>query len=140
MTTQLASLPRAIRRTNIVGLVVTGLFSAATMAIAVPALRVPASVQQITIDNPHAWEVHIDVTDSDRDGWMGVGAVERENERTFQTVIDQGDTWVFDFAYSGEHTELRVSRHQLEQDDWRITVPDDFADRLRSADVTETPP
>ena len=140
MTTRLASQPHSTRRNDIIGIVVTGLVYAAAMAATVPALRLPAYVDQITIDNPHAWDVNTDVTDRERDGWVGIGAVDRDTEHTFHSVIDQGDTWIFDFAYAGEHAELRVSRHQLEQDDWRVTVPDELIDRLRSANVPETPP
>jgi hypothetical protein len=34
----------------------------------VPGLRLPAYVDQLTIDNPDAWWVNVDVTDSDGDG------------------------------------------------------------------------
>jgi hypothetical protein len=140
MTTRLASRPRSTRRNDIIGVVVTGLVYAGAMAAAAPALRLPAYVDQVTIDNPHAWDVNTDVTDRGRDGWVGIGPVHRDTAHTFHHVIDQGDTWIFAFAYAGEHAELRVSRHQLEQDDWRVTVPDELIDRLRSANVPETPP
>jgi hypothetical protein len=121
------------------GLLVAGLFYAAAMGVVVPALRTPAEVDHLTIDNPHDWRVNVDVTDAERDGWLGIGGLDRESEQRFGSVIDQGDEWIFQFAYSGKQTELRVTREQLERDDWRVTVPDEFADRLRSANVPETP-
>lgn len=140
MTTRLASQPRSSRRRDLIGLIITGLFSAASMAIAVPALQLPTYIDQLTIVNPHAWAVNVDVTDRDRTGWIGVGAVERDSQHTFHAVIDQGDAWTFHFAYSGEHAELRVSRIQLERNNWHVTVPDEFADQLRGTDIRETPP
>jgi hypothetical protein len=138
MNTQLASQLSSIRRPNVVGLVVAVLLAATVLALVVPTLETPAHVDRITVDNPHAWWANVDVTGDGRDGWVGIGAVDGETELTFHEVIDQGDAWTFDFAYGGEHVEIRVTRQQLEQDEWRIRVPDRFADQLRSAEVPES--
>jgi hypothetical protein len=140
MNTRLAPQPRSTRRSDIIGMVVTVLLWAGATALMAPALRTPADVDEITIDNPHSWSVEITVTDRDRDGWVGIGGAGREREQTFQNVLDQGDTWTFRFAYAGEYAETRLSRSQLERDNWHVTVPEEFATRLRSAGVLETPP
>ena len=49
--------------------------------------------------------------------------------------LDQDDTWIFRFAYGGKEAELHIGRRQLEQSDWHVTVPDEFAERLRSPEL-----
>jgi hypothetical protein len=126
-----------------IGLVaVAGAYLAAT-AVVVPALRPPTHVDRVTVDNPHAWAVNVDVTDvtdTGRGAWLGVGTVEREEEKTFAAVLDQGDEWTFRFAYRGTEVELRVTGAQLAEDRWRVAVPRQLAEELRSAGVPETPP
>lgn len=139
MTTELAPKPRTLRRRGIVGVIATGLAWIAGMVVLVPSLRVPPHVDQITVDNPHAWAVNVDVTDNERFGSVGLGPVDREHRATFHAVPDQGDTWIFTFAYAGEHAELRISRHELERDNWEVTVPDELAEQLRAAAVPEAP-
>jgi hypothetical protein len=123
-----------------IGLVaVAGAYLAAT-AVVVPALRPPAHVDRVTVDNPHAWAVNVDVTDAGRTAWLGVGTVEREEEKSFAAVLDQGDEWTFRFAYGGADVEVRLTGAQLAEDRWRVTVPRQLADELRSTEVPETPP
>jgi hypothetical protein len=132
------SLPRPDGTT--IGLVaVAGAYLAAT-AVVVPALRPPAHVDRVTVDNPHEWAVNVDVTDTGRAAWLGIGTVEREEEKTFASILDQGDEWTFRFAYRGADVELRLTGAQLAEDRWRVTVPRQLAEELRSAEVPETPP
>lgn len=138
MTTTLVSQPRSRRRRDLVGLVATGLAWVAALAMLVPTLRVPPYVDQITIDNPHPWAINVDVTNGG-DGWVGIGPVDRDGRSTFHGVVDQGGTWIFTFTYAGEHAQLRISRQQLQRDNWEITVPDEVAEQLRAAGVPETP-
>jgi hypothetical protein len=137
--------PAAVRRvrsvggTDLFGIVVTAPFAVVALLVAALALRLPVHVDEVTIDNPHEWPVHIQVTDEDRDGWLGVGAVGREAEQSFLDIGDQGEVWVFRFSYAGEAVELLVSGAQLADDDWRVTVPDEFAEALRSRGVAAAP-
>ena len=135
----LTGVPPSTSRRDLIGIVVAGLVWAAATALLAPALRDPGHVDHITIDNPHPWDVTIDATDGGRDGWAGIGGLARDDADTFQSVLDRGDTWIFRFAYGGEEAELRISRQHLEQSDWHVTVPAEFAKRLRSAGVPETP-
>lgn len=128
-----------VRGTELAGGVVAVVVGAVAMVAVASALRSPAHVDEVTFDNPHEWPATIRATGGDRDGWQGVGTVERESEQTFQDVLDQGDTWVFRFSYVGEVVELRVSGAQLAEDRWRLRVPDEFADALRAADVVPPP-
>ena len=112
----------------------------AALMVAVPALRVPAHVDEVTIDNPHQWPASIEVTGQDRDGWVGVGTVGSESEHRFLEVVDQGGVWIFRFSYAGKAVELHVSAARLERNDWQVPVPDEFAEALRTAGVPAPPP
>jgi hypothetical protein len=130
---------RSARHEDVIGLAVTACFSIAALTIAVPAIQVPAHIDRLTVDNPHRWMVDVDVSDADRDGWVGVGTVEREEERTLASILDQGPLWTIRFAYAGVHIDRRMTDGQLERQDWHITVPDQLADELIAADVPESP-
>lgn len=127
------------RLSGVVGIVVPAVFWIAATAVVTAAIRTPPHVDRITVDNPHPWHVHVEATDPDRDGWVGIGGVEREDRHTVEQVLDQGDTWIIRFSYAGQSTETEVSRDQLEQDGWQVVVPDRLADRLRATGTPETP-
>lgn len=139
MTTRLTSRPRSLRGDGFVGVIVATLFWAVATAVVIPALRTPPYVERITVDNPHPWNVHVEATGGDRTGWVAVGGVTRDQERTVADVLDQGDTWILRFAYGGQVAETRLSRDQLTRDGWHVTVPDELADRLRAAGIPESP-
>lgn len=131
-------LPDSLPRSNVLlALVGAALVGALFLAVGSP-LEPPEHVSQITVTNPQAWNAEIDVTTEARDGWLGVGSVDRQDEQAFDEVIDQGDRWVFRFSYAGEHTELVVDRAQLERDDWRVMVPSDFAERMQASGVAQS--
>jgi hypothetical protein len=130
--------PRSVGGADFLGVAVAAPFAVVALLVAASGLRLPAHVDQVMIDNPHEWPAHIQVTD-DRDGWVGVGTVGRETEQGFLEVVDQGDVWIFLFSYASEAVELRVSGAQLEDDDWRVTVPDGFAEALRARGVATAP-
>jgi hypothetical protein len=139
-TTPAAGQPASARRADLVQLVVAAVAFAAVMAAVPPTLRVPPHVDRLTVENPHPWEITVAVTDDDRDGWHPIGALERESEQRFLQLVDQGDRWTFRFSYAGEQADLSVTAAQLEEDGWRVTVPDQLAADLRAAGVAETPP
>jgi len=130
--------PRSVGRTDLVGFAVAVPFAVAGLLVAASGLRLPAHVDQVTIDNPHEWPAHVQVTD-DRDRWVGVGTVGRESEHGFLEVLDQGEVWIFRFSYAGEVVDLRVSGAQLEDDEWRVRVPDEFAETLRAGGIAAAP-
>ena len=104
------------------------------MVVVAIAMQSPAHVRRITIDNPHEWAATVDVTAGERDGWVGLGTVERQASRSFEEVLDQGSQWRFRFSYAGiEGGELTISRSELEHLGWRLAVPDTFRHRMRAA-------
>jgi hypothetical protein len=99
-----------------------------------------AFVDEVTIVNDTAYSANVDVTGGARDGWLGLTTVGPESTRTVGEVIDQGDTWIFRFDYVGMHVEeLEVSRRDLERNEWRVSVPESFEDRLRDTGVPPPP-
>lgn len=131
--------PRPVRRAEVVGVAATVVLGVAAIAVVVSTLRLPAHVDEVTIDNPHEWSASVRVTGGDRDGWLRVGTVERETEQSFLELVDQGGAWVFRFSYAGEVAEVRVRGAELEEDGWQVRVPDELADALRAAGVAPTP-
>jgi hypothetical protein len=99
-----------------------------------------ATVRRITVNNPTPYHLEIDAAGTGPARAVTLGPIGREHEKTFEGVIDQGDEWIFRFASGGtDGGEIRVSRAQLEQDGWKVTVSDDVARRLRSAGVPPSP-
>jgi hypothetical protein len=100
----------------------------------------PATTRRITVDNPTPFHLEIDAAGTGSARAVTVGAIGRQQAKTFDGVIDQGGQWIFRFASGGtDGGEMRVSRAQLEQDGWKITVADDVARRLQAAGVPPSP-
>ena len=99
-----------------------------------------AVVDEVTIVNDTAYSTKVDVTDGARDGWLGLATLGPGSSRTVREVIDQGDIWIFRFDYIGKHAEeLEVSRRDLERNEWRVSVPESFEERLREMGVPPPP-
>jgi hypothetical protein len=130
---------RSIGRIEVLGYAVAVAVAASALALAGCGLRLPAHVDGLAIDNPHPWPVHVQVTDADRGRWLGIGTVGRDTEHGFLDIGDQGELWIIRFSYAGESVELAVPAAQLEDDDWRLTVPNAFAESLRAAAVPPVP-
>lgn len=113
-----------------------GVVVALVLAAAVPLMRLletPSFVDRISVENPTRYDIGIDVTDADRDGWMAIGTARRATSSTFQEIIDQGDVWIFRFrAQAEDGGELRVTRQELERDGWKLTIPESVGDDLQS--------
>ncbi len=92
----------------------------------------PAYVERVTFENPTAYDLTVDVTGADHDGWLAVCTARRGTTATARRVIDQGDTWIFRFGAQGrEGGELRVARRELERTGWKIAIPEAVGERLR---------
>ncbi|HEY8525271.1 MAG TPA: hypothetical protein VIL48_09920 [Acidimicrobiales bacterium] len=130
-------LPPGVRRD--LGTVATLLAVAALAAVVSLFLRGPDRVDRVAVENPHPWYVSVNVRGGDDDGWLPVGAVERESSQSYRDVIDQGPTWTFRFAYAGHTADLHVTRDQLAEDGWQVTVPRELAEELSGDRVATTP-
>jgi len=96
-------------------------------------------VNEIVIDNPTDYIASVDVTGPRSDGWLNLATTDAHSESTVQEVIDQGDTWVFRFGYSGYEEQVEVARAELAEAGWRVQVPDSFAAALRDRGVLPPP-
>jgi hypothetical protein len=95
-----------------------------------------AFIDHVTVVNPGVYDLEVEVKGADDDGWLGLGTVQRGAMASFDEVIDQGDQWVFRFGSGGQPGgEVTLSRSQLRTDGWRLEVPTDVLDRLRTAGV-----
>lgn len=132
--------PHRVRATRIfAGLAVSALGALALLGLVRVVIREPSFVGRITVANPTVYNLEVGVTGGDRKGVLGLGTVERESKATFASVIDQGDEWIFRFAYGGQGGgELVLSRADLERNRWQVTVPDEVGRRLKGAGVPPT--
>jgi hypothetical protein len=115
-----------------------GLFlGAAILAVLIvaPALSTGSVVDRLTVDNPTAYDVNVEIAASDRDGWLDLGTVGRESESVLEAVADPGGgTLVIRFSYAGvEAGDTLVTRPGPQDGGWRVTVPVEVGERL--ADV-----
>jgi hypothetical protein len=131
--------PTRRQRDDLVRWAVAAALFAAALAAIMPALRVPAHVDRVTVDNPYRWRVNVVATGDGRAARHDLGAVDREDVHEFADLVDQGEAWTFRFSYAGEHADLRVTAAELEELGWRVAVPDELATRLGAAGVAESP-
>lgn len=106
------------------------------LAVLVSATETPGHIESITITNPHQWSAGVEAAGEDRKGWVGIGVVDATATQTFGKILDQGRVWAFRFSYAGVGGgELVVPRADLQRSGWKITLPDEFAERMRAAGV-----
>lgn len=107
----------------------------AFLGAAIPVSRLlegPSFVEELRVDNPTKYDITVEVTGAERSGWLGVGVAGRETTSTFKAIIDQGDVWIFRFVAQGEEGgELRLTRQELEGDQWRMRIPESVSDQLQ---------
>jgi hypothetical protein len=102
------------------------------LAVLVAACSGPVpTVDRITLANPTDFDIAVEVSGRDREGWLPLANVGARSEHDVQQVIDQGDAWVFRFLHWGDPVgELSLTREELAQGDWRVEVPDQLQARL----------
>jgi hypothetical protein len=90
------------------------------------------TVDSITISNRTDYDLDVDLTGRDREGWLPVAIVEAHSEKVVQDVIDQGEVWIFRFLHLGDPAgELSFTRVELERSGWRVEVPEQVEERLQ---------
>jgi hypothetical protein len=134
MTQTTMTRPHVPRRTLpplfVIALFVVGALLCAAMAYA---LRDPGFVDHVTVDNPSALEVNVDVQPSTDGARLAVAAVSPASRATTHDVLDQGHDWIFIFSSGGvDGGQLHVSRAELAANGWRVVVPRAVIDRLQS--------
>jgi hypothetical protein len=124
-----------------IGLAVAGVLAAAALFAVVQRLaHTPSKVERVTIVNPTPYDLEVEVSGADRSTGLTLGAVDREQTKTIEDVIDQGDQWVFRFSRGHDAVgDLTLSKDQLGRDHWRVPVPSSVAGRLAAAGAAPSP-
>lgn len=128
--------PRPTRRHPVTPVVLLVGLAAALALFALVRWAIPSVsfVDHVTVVNPTLYALDVEVSGAGDHGRVGLGTVPRESTARFDEVVDQGHRWVFRFTSGGEPGgEVKVSRRQLEADRWRLRVPQEVGDRLRTA-------
>lgn len=90
----------------------------------------PSRVEAITVTNPTDFSLRVQVSGGD-DSWLGLGTVAATDEHVFESVIDQGSIWVFEFHHANDlAARVETSRAALSDSDWEISIPAEAGERL----------
>ncbi len=124
-----------------------GLAVGAAMLLAVIAITYlvglsggPATVARISLVNPTAYSLDVEVSPATGHSSSSAGFVPKESTAVVEEVPDQGDVWVFHFAAQGHSGgELRVIRAELQRNGWRVEIPPEVGRRLANAGAPPTP-
>ena len=110
------------------------------LAVGLWITRGPDFVDRVSVSNSSGYDLNVDVTGAERDGWLPISVATGGSTTTTNDVVDQRDTWIFRFTYAGSATgELSISRADLAKHGWRIVVPGDVSARLRAAGIQPGP-
>jgi hypothetical protein len=103
--------------------------------------RGPDFVNRVSVTNNSGYDLNVDVTGGDHDGWTAISvATGGGSTTTTQDVVDQEDTWVFRFSYAGRNAgEVSVPRSQLAKNGWHVVVPRQVAQNLGDAGILPGP-
>lgn len=126
-----------VRPTWLLAVVLGALALVAVMVALAPAFRSESPVARVTIDNPSAYSVNVEVSGRGGGDWLDLGAIAREGAKTVEQVTDQGSRWTFRFSYGGvDAGQVTVARADLAATGWRLTVPETVGQRLHDAGLS----
>lgn len=87
--------------------------------------RDPPFVPRLSIRNPTEYDIHVAVAPQSGDELVLVGTAVQHCTTTFELVIDQGPVWQLQLRVQGlEAQPITVTRDELREHDWTVTVPD----------------
>jgi hypothetical protein len=89
-------------------------------------------VETLTIENPTDYDLLVNVRGNETSGVLGLGVVHKRATEEREQVIDVGPVWVYEFRYQGlDAGQVRVSRRDLANQDWRFVIPEEIGTRLQ---------
>lgn len=98
------------------------------------------SFVDVTVVNRTEYSADVSTKGTPEDSALTLGYVGPQTERHFKEVIDQGETWIFNFGYTNRHEEqVSMQRSELERGGWKVEVPVSFGERLREMEVPPPP-
>jgi hypothetical protein len=116
------------------------LAAAGMLALGLLLARGPDFVDHVRVTNDSGYDLNVDVTGAERDGWLPISVATGGSTTTTKDVVDQRDTWIFRFSYAGNRAgEVSVSRTDLERRGWSVVVPPAVATRLRAEGILPGP-
>jgi hypothetical protein len=108
-------------QTNSAAIVVATVFALLLGALL---LKDPVRVPALTIENPTAYDIRVDVSDANRDGWTVLASARQQCVATVESPVDRGEMWVFRLRAQGlAADEIAVSRSDLERSNWHFVIP-----------------
>ena len=103
-------------------------------------LRGPDRIGALTIHNETDFHLNAALSGSPDGPQLMLGQVRRNGTKTFASVLDPGQTFVFDLSYGGvESGTITVDRTALETDQWQLRIPAEMAQPLHDAGLAPPP-
>ncbi|MET0420817.1 MAG: hypothetical protein ABW073_03860 [Acidimicrobiia bacterium] len=125
---------------SVVIVVLAGLFvvSTATLVVRfVDSLAPLDAVAHVTVQNRSDLLIDTDVSDGTGDGWLPISIADPHGTTKTEEIIDQGDTWRFRFRAAGlDGGTISMSRAELEQANWTVTIPESAVAKLHQEGAT----
>lgn len=112
-------------------------FGAAAIITTTSLLAGPDRID-MTIENPTAYEISVEVSDASGGPTHELGRIGADSSRELRGIVDQGDTWSFAFSYGG----IRAAEATLERDailDGPVVVPSSVETVLADSDLPPPP-
>lgn len=130
--------PESPNRWPLLAILVLAMAAVATLGPLL--LRGPTFIAEVKILNPSEYDIHVEVSGGQADGWLPVTTADSGATTMAVDVVDQGANWIFRFSAQGRHGgELRTTRSDLKQAGWSIEIPDDVIGRLRQEGAPPSP-
>jgi hypothetical protein len=103
----------------------------APLVLVVTLTHGPPMVGAVTVVNTSRAPVTVEVSDGDDSSVLPLGTVDVRSRLRFAQVLDQGDRWRFRYSVGPDQVgAVDLSRDELEQAGWEVTVAPDVADAL----------
>jgi hypothetical protein len=123
--------PAGIHRTSAaIRVVAIAVLIAAVLAVSVRIVEEPDFVDRLTVVNQSTADVDIAVGPAGAAGWTPEGVAGAKGTTTFLGVVDQGEIWRLRLTSGGVTVRQRITRAQLADAGWRVTIPASTGDAL----------
>ena len=101
--------------------------------------REPGRVD-LTIVNRTEYDVEVTVTGGRAGAALALGTARKRSTTEVGEVLDVGETWIFRLTAQGQDAgDVRTTRRQLEQDQWRIEFSPALGEALADRGVPPPP-
>jgi hypothetical protein len=131
---------RTLVPSDVVLIAVAAVLGIAAVLGTYAALRGPGLVDRVRVVNETPYLLDVEVTGATRSGWLDLGPISPGETHDFDSVVDQGDRWVFHVT-TGSHDgdEFSMTRAELERARWHVTIPPNVRSRLEVSGAVPHP-